>query len=65
MDENIQAQPDNHIELTADIVAAYVLNNPLPAAGLADLIKSVHGGLVGLRTPAEPAAVEVEKPTSA
>ena len=65
MDENFEAQSDDHIELTADIVAAYVSNNSLPASGLADLIASVHAGLVGLRTPAEPAPAEVEKPTSA
>lgn len=30
------------IELTADIVAAYVGNNPVPAAGLPDLIASIN-----------------------
>ena len=65
MDENFEAQPDNHVELTADIVAAYVSNNSLPVAGLADLIASVHRGLTGLGTPTEPAQAEVEKPTSA
>ena len=65
MDENFEAQPDHHIELTADIVAAYVSNNSLPASGLAELITSVHEGLVALRRPAEPARVELEKPTSA
>ena len=63
MNENIEAQSDNQIELTADIVAAYVSNNSLPVGSLADLIASVHGGLTSLRTPAEPAQVEVEKPT--
>jgi len=65
VDENFEAQPDHHIELTADIVAAYVSNNSLPASGLAELITSVHEGLVALRRPAEPARVELEKPTSA
>ena len=65
MDENFEAQSNNHIELTADIVAAYVSNNSLPPAGLADLIASVHRGLTGLRVSAEPAEVEVEKPTPA
>ena len=37
----------------------------MPLAGLADLIASVHRGLVGLRTPSEPAKVEVEKPSPA
>ena len=65
MNENIEAQQDNRIELTADIVAAYVSNNSLPVGGLADLIASVHGGLTGLLTPAAPVQVEAEKPTAA
>ena len=65
MDENIEVQSDNQIQLTADIVAAYVSSNSVPLAGLADLIASVHRGLVGLSTPNEPAKIEVEKPTAA
>ncbi|WP_245442435.1 MucR family transcriptional regulator [Mesorhizobium hawassense] len=38
---------DELIGLTADIVSAYVSNNPLPVAGLADLIASVHSSLAG------------------
>jgi predicted transcriptional regulator len=39
--------------LTAEIVAAYVANNPVPAADLADLIATVHTAVVGLgATPA-------------
>lgn len=40
------------ISLTADIVSAYVSNNPLPAAGLPDLIASVHSSLSGIGHPA-------------
>jgi predicted transcriptional regulator len=40
--------------LTADLVAAYVSNNPLPAAALPDLIASVHLSLSGLGSPTEP-----------
>ncbi|MBB6411314.1 MucR family transcriptional regulator [Mesorhizobium sangaii] len=47
---------DNHAaalaELTAEVVSAYVSNNPLPAASLPDLIASVHLSLSGLTTPA-------------
>jgi len=47
---------DNHAAqlagLMADVVAAYVSNNPLPAAALPDLIASVHVSLSGLRRPA-------------
>ncbi|QKC82061.1 MucR family transcriptional regulator [Mesorhizobium sp. NZP2077] len=46
------------IELTADIVSAFVSNNSVPVSNLADLISSVHASLssVGKDTPppAEP-----------
>jgi predicted transcriptional regulator len=46
------------IELTADIVSAFVSNNSVPVANLADLISSVHASLssIGKATPspAEP-----------
>ncbi|MEO5758250.1 MAG: MucR family transcriptional regulator [Mesorhizobium sp.] len=55
------------IELTADIVSAYVGNNPLPAAGLPDLIASVNaavrklGGVAAVETPALNPAVNPKK----
>lgn len=36
------------VELTADIIAAFVSNNPVPIAGLPDLIASVHSSLSSL-----------------
>ncbi|RUV91927.1 transcriptional regulator [Mesorhizobium sp. M1A.F.Ca.IN.022.07.1.1] len=39
------------VELTADIVSAYVSNNPIPVTGLADLIASVHSSLTGIGRP--------------
>ncbi|MDG4854080.1 MULTISPECIES: MucR family transcriptional regulator [unclassified Mesorhizobium] len=36
------------ISLTADIVSAYVSNNPLPVSGLPDLIASVYSSLTGI-----------------
>lgn len=52
---------DKHelIELTADIVAAYVANNPVPATSLPELIRSMHSTLSSLaetneREPEEP-----------
>jgi predicted transcriptional regulator len=44
------------IELTADVVAAYVSNNPVPASDLPALIGSIHlalGKLTGLQEPEE------------
>ena len=51
------------IGLTADIVAAYVSNNPVPADNLSDLISTVHGAIIQLSIPA--AVPEAEKPTPA
>ena len=44
------------IELTADVVAAYVSNNPVPASELANLIADVHAALGRVGGTAAPAA---------
>ncbi|MGN8120093.1 MucR family transcriptional regulator [Labrys sp. 22185] len=36
------------VDLTVDIVSAYVANNQVATASLADLIRTVHGSLTGL-----------------
>jgi predicted transcriptional regulator len=38
----------NDIELTAEVVAAYVRNNPVPMANLPGLIADVHRAIAGL-----------------
>ncbi len=49
------------VELAADIVAAYVGNNPVPAGDLPNLIKDVHGALVNAVEGArEPEVVELK-----
>jgi predicted transcriptional regulator len=54
---------DFQIELTADVVAAYVKNNPVPVSALPDLIASVAASLNGLVNGSAPAAVvEPQKP---
>ncbi|UIY41033.1 Ros/MucR family transcriptional regulator [Methylobacterium radiotolerans] len=55
--------------MTAELVAAYVSNNPVPAAELPALIVRVHGAISGLvaGTPTAAGAapqVEVEKPSA-
>jgi predicted transcriptional regulator len=40
------------IELTVDIVAAYVSNNPVPAGELPGLIAQIHSSIITLGTPA-------------
>jgi predicted transcriptional regulator len=41
------------IEMTAEIVAAYVENNTIPATELPSLIQSVHGALIGITSTVE------------
>ncbi|SFS04619.1 MucR family transcriptional regulator [Sphingomonas jatrophae] len=49
------------LTLTADIVAAYVTNNRLPAQDVAPVIQQVHATLAGLGKPVE-APAEQQKP---
>lgn len=59
----------NFIELTANIVSAYLSNNPTPAAEIPNLISQVHGALARVSSgraeapPLEPAkpAVSLKK----
>jgi predicted transcriptional regulator len=45
----------NSIEFTAEVVAAYVSNNPLIKSDLLDLILAVHSSLAKLGSEPEPA----------
>ncbi|MBZ9851368.1 MucR family transcriptional regulator [Mesorhizobium sp. CA14] len=51
MSEQNEAQTIDLVELTADIVSAYVSKNPLPVAGLPHLIASIHSSLAGIGQP--------------
>lgn len=46
-DENTKPEGDL-IELTTDIVAAYVSNNPVPAGELPGLIADIHAAIAGV-----------------
>jgi predicted transcriptional regulator len=48
MDEVTPDMPTDNIELTADIVSAYVSKNSVPVTELANLLASVHAALSGL-----------------
>lgn len=50
---------ETHLELTADIVSAYVSNNPVPATELASLIVSVSAALSKLGQTTEVEAVSL------
>lgn len=66
MTEESQGQNPDIIAFAGDIVAAYVSNNPVPAAELPALIAKVHAALSGLAGAGPAAAepeVDVERPT--
>ncbi|MCJ2115025.1 MucR family transcriptional regulator [Methylobacterium sp. J-001] len=66
MDENaetIEAQAVDFIELTADIVSAYVSKNSVRPNDMPDLLASVHTTLRGLSQGSAPEAPAAEKPT--
>jgi predicted transcriptional regulator len=50
----------NSIELTAEVVAAYVSNNPVPKSDLPDLILAVHSSLEKLGSEPERALPQAE-----
>jgi predicted transcriptional regulator len=62
MDSETTPASNNLVELTADVVSAYVSNNPVGSAALSDLISSVHGALSGLLTPPAPPVAERPAP---
>ena len=44
------------LRMTAQVVAAYVSNNPVPAAQLAEVIRAIHASLAGLESNGAPSA---------
>ncbi|WP_353807107.1 MucR family transcriptional regulator [Mesorhizobium sp.] len=52
------------MSIAADIVAAYVSNNPLPVAELPKLIGDVHAALYGIGTPATEPVVKQQPAVS-
>ncbi|TIX02038.1 MAG: transcriptional regulator, partial [Mesorhizobium sp.] len=53
---------DALIELTADVVAAYVSNNPVPVGELPNLISDVHAALGRVGGTAEQPPADKQKP---
>jgi predicted transcriptional regulator len=62
-EDAVQEATVDYVDMTADIVSAYVSKNSVRPADLGELIATVHQALSGLGEPAKPAAVQVEKPT--
>ncbi|MFK0691154.1 MucR family transcriptional regulator [Mesorhizobium sp. IMUNJ 23033] len=52
------------VSIAADIVAAYVSNNPLPVGELPKLIGDIHAALQGIGTPATEPVVKQEPAVS-
>ncbi len=54
------------LEMTTDIVSSFVANNPVPAGGLPDLLKTVHETVQELASdkPAEPPRPDPAVPIS-
>ena len=62
LDESTKGHAETGMtEKTAEVVSAYVSNNPVPASGLPELIASVHSALAGLSTK----VAEEDKPEPA
>jgi predicted transcriptional regulator len=61
-DDPVARNDDMLIELTADVVAAYVSNNPVPVGELPNLIADVHMALGRVGAAPEIAPVDKQKP---
>lgn len=60
--ETPMANQDTLLELTADLVSAYVSNNPVPASELPNLIAEIHAALGRVGVAQEQTPVEKQKP---
>lgn len=63
MDMESAVDETNYVELTAEVVSAYVMHNAVQKTDLAGIISSVHASLLAL-SQAKPAP-EAERPTPA
>ncbi|TPI78527.1 MucR family transcriptional regulator [Mesorhizobium sp. B2-8-9] len=61
---NEQQDKADFVSIAADIVAAYVSNNPVPVAELPKLIGDIHAALQGIGTPATEPVVKPEPAVS-
>ena len=52
--------PSNTLDMTAEMVAAFVSNNSVPSSGLAALIQTIHDALTNLSTGAASAVAKEE-----
>ena len=62
MNESPAKSADMLIELTADVVAGYVSNNPVPVSELPNLIADIHAALGRVGSAVEQTPVDKQKP---
>lgn len=62
MDVTEEAAHARLVELTAELVVAYVTHNPIPRDNLPELIGNVHAALNSVGSSPEPAVEEPQKP---
>jgi predicted transcriptional regulator len=55
-------ESNNHVELAAEIVSAYVANNSVPASELPALLNEVHAAIVRVASGVAAPAPEAAKP---
>jgi predicted transcriptional regulator len=56
------SESNNHVELAAEIVSAYVANNSVPASELPALLNDVHAAIVRVASGVAAPAPEAAKP---
>ena len=56
------SESNNHVELAAEIVSAYVANNSVPASELPALLNDVHAAIVRVASGAAAPTPEAAKP---
>jgi len=57
-----ESEKQNLVELTAEVVSAYIANNPIPASELPSLIVQIHQTMTGLATGQAETQEEPQKP---
>ena len=62
LEDTSTADSEMLIGLTADVVAAYVSNNPVPVGDLPNLIADIHAALGRVSGGVEPAPMDKPKP---
>lgn len=60
--DNQHLKSDDILKLAADVVAAYVSNNPIPVSEVPSMIKSVHSTLGGLAGASPGEMTTAQKP---